>query len=323
MSTNNLEMSMKKCLVVALLALSASVFFAARTLASSISVTDLLKTQSVEAQQTGIVVRPKNGKITVGVWSKDKPTLSFRLTGEPDSRGEPTYLPGDLIVRRDAVESPAPVDAEGNAQKPPKAGYKYWTVNVSIPAAAQVGQDPVVLADVYDVHYFFTDVFGVVLSQVDIESTRPDPSTGEYGLENVFGVLASVRGEGASVDFPMLFGDTNGDGEVGGPGDLLYNLVDLRAYLDGAPFPPDGVLFVVGGSVGGLPGMMFSITPFTFSTATGFSGTPYTGSAYVGGNATLTAVPVPEPNTLGLWGIGAVWTVHLRRGSRRKRQPRP
>jgi hypothetical protein len=81
-------------------------------------------------------------------------------------------------------------------------------------------------------------------------------------------VLASVRGVGASVDFPVLFGDTNGDGEAGGEGDLLYNLVDLRIYLDGAPSIIDGHLFIIGGTVEGLPGMLFSITPFTFSTAT-------------------------------------------------------
>jgi hypothetical protein len=200
------------------------------------------------------------GQIITTFWSADKPTPKMWPT---DAKGKEIQGPNIPKVG-DAFE------LSRTKKTPP-----------------QKGQDGIVK---------WFDSKGIQLAQLNLESTSQDPATGEYRLDNIFGVLAANRGL-EEVDIPLLVGDTNGDGEVGGPDDLLYNLVDLRVYLAGTP-SSDDFFTIINGTVTSLPGMFFSTSPFTFDPLTGFSGTPYSGPAYVGGSASAAAVP--EAGTLAL-----------------------
>ena len=67
-------------------------------------------------------------------------------------------------------------------------------------------------------------------------------------------------GDGVFVSVPDLWADTNGDGMIGS-GDILYSLVDLRAYLNGGngpvpAFVPSESFTIVNGRVASLPGIM-------------------------------------------------------------------
>jgi hypothetical protein len=228
------------------------------------------------------------GQIITTFWSADKPTPKMWPT---DAKGKEIQGPNIPKVG-DAFE------LSRTKKTPPQKGQKLWSVSFDLPKLVQTGQEngKVTDAEVKDGIVKWFDSKGIQLAQLNLESTSQDPATGEYRLDNIFGVLAANRGL-EEVDIPLLVGDTNGDGEVGGPDDLLYNLVDLRFYLAGTP-SSDDFFTIINGTVTSLPGMFFSTSPFTFDPLTGFSGTPYSGPAYVGGSASAAAVP--EAGTLAL-----------------------
>jgi hypothetical protein len=245
-----------------------------------------------------IALKPENGKVVASIWSTGKPTAKFNPT---DADGKPINAINYPIERRNAIETPPGKDVVNKPEQPPKPGQKHWSITYDgVPPFVQVGQadgkvDNVPLIDLSYVPY---DEFGQQLSQMNFESTSKDALTGEYALQNIFGVLAADRGSDP-LQIPLLFGDTNGDGEVGGPDDFLYELVDLRLFLAGTPdFSNGQSIALTGGMSSQLPSMLFSTAPFTFDSQTGFAGTPYAGASYVAGVQELNA-EVPEPATLG------------------------
>jgi len=244
-----------------------------------------------------IAVRPVDGKVEASIWSKDKPTAKFYPT---DANGVRIAGVGWPKERTDAKETSPGNDVLGQPLQPPKPGLKHWSITLdNFPTDVQTGQEgeKILTVPLKDVTWDAFE-FGQQLSEMSFESTSKDPLTGEYTFQNIFGVLAADRAFDP-VDIPLLFGDTNGDGEVGGPGDLLYGLVDLRLFLAGVPnFSSGQFIALTDGTSIRLPGMMFSTAPFTFDSGTGFAGTPFTGAAYVAGEQDLSAVP--EPATLGL-----------------------
>jgi len=139
------------------------------------------------------------------------------------------------------------------------------------------------------------------VSDLSIESVLFDPESGTYELVNVFGTLAD-RQITYEVRIPDLFGDTDNNGILG-EGDVLYSLVDLNIYLNSIPsFSLGNSFTIANGTTSALPGMSFSTTPFDFDPGTGFSGTPYSGTAVAEGEHGVTVIP--EPNTVALLGIG-------------------
>lgn len=142
------------------------------------------------------------------------------------------------------------------------------------------------------------------IADLSIEAVVFDPVTNTYYHESIFDRLAESQGVGVSAFFPDLFADTNSDGVVG-EGDLLYSLVDLNVYLNSIPsFALGDVFEIVNGTVAGLPGMMFSTTPFSFDDASGYdSGTPFTGTGETNSSHEVSA-EIPIPSTLALLGVG-------------------
>jgi hypothetical protein len=253
------------------------------------------------------LVPDKDGLIHVALWSVDKPTPKAWAT---DAMGKVIEAPNWPKVGF-ARELP-------DAGTPPKPKQKLWLESFHIDAFVILGKDPqtgkALDVAVKDAKVRWFDSTGIELAQIDIESTSQDPASGEYQLDNIFGVLAANRGF-ETVSIPLLFGDTNADGELGGSGDLLYNLVDLRLYLGAPPIFNSGDIFTISnGTASALPGMLFSTSPFTFNSLTGFSGTPYSGTAYVGGE--LSAAAVPELGTLALVGTFMLPVVRMIRGRR-------
>src|SRR5262249_6567493 len=132
------------------------------------------------------------------------------------------------------------------------------------------------------------------ISNLAIEAVFLDPSTGAYGLGNVFGTISRFVGDNNTITIPDLYADTNGDGTIGA-GDILYSEVDLNAYLRNVPnFSLGDIFNIVNGTVNGLTGMQFSTTPFVFDASTGaFNGAPFNGTGVAMSTHDLT--PIPEP----------------------------
>jgi len=150
------------------------------------------------------------------------------------------------------------------------------------------------------------------ISDLSIEAAVFNPTLGQFQLFNIFGVIGQLVG-GQEVDIPDLFADTNGDGSLD-TGDVLYGLVNVVPYIEALPSVALGDSYmVVNGQVAGLPGMLFSTTPFSFDPTTGFSGTLYNGPALTEGIHGATAIP--EPTSLALISIGVIglWVRTLRR----------
>ena len=152
---------------------------------------------------------------------------------------------------------------------------------------------------------------GGEISNLSIEAVVPDPTTGGFGIANIFGVLAGTVGLETVVPIPDLFADTNGDGVLG-TGDILYSVVDLNVYLSSIPTFTLGEEFdIVGGVVAGLPGMQFSSTPFTFDPNTGdFTGTPVTLAGFA--DAEHDPEAIPELSTWSLLAAGFTLLAFLR-----------
>lgn len=137
---------------------------------------------------------------------------------------------------------------------------------------------------------------GEAVSDLSIEAIHYNGGTGQYELYNIFGVMAQITGYEAEIAIPDLMADVNGDRSLDGR-DVLYSLVDLMTYLPARPAVAIGATYEIsGGRVAGLPGMLFSITPFEFDPAVGFSFTPFSGLAEAEG--IHLAKPIPEPSSL-------------------------
>ena len=155
------------------------------------------------------------------------------------------------------------------------------------------------------------------IADLSIESFSFDPITSQFVMENIFKTIADKEGYGVEVPIPDLFADTNGDGMLGA-GDDLYSLVNLSVYLESIPTFSMGDSFtVVDGAVSGLPGMMFSTTPFTFDPSTGFAGTPYSGPAVV--EAIHLPSAISEPPAIGLLGSSLFGVIGYRIARRRRK----
>lgn len=133
---------------------------------------------------------------------------------------------------------------------------------------------------------------------------------GTSQIEGLFGRVRMLAGSGHIV-IPDLYADTNGDGHLGN-GDVLYSLVDIRAFFAPPPsFALGDVFTITGGVSSALPGMMFSTTPFVFdhNNPNGFSGTPFDGSAQA---LTDHDLSVPEPASIGLFAASLTMLLLLR-----------
>jgi len=142
-------------------------------------------------------------------------------------------------------------------------------------------------------------------SVLSIESLRFDAATSQYDVESIFDLLLNAGI--SSVDIPDLWADTNGDGVIDSD-DTLYAVVNLRVFLASAFLGGSAPTFSFGeefsiedGTVSSLPGMEFSTTAFTFDPATGFIGTPYTGTGIVMASHD---VSVAEPASMTLLVVG-------------------
>lgn len=140
-----------------------------------------------------------------------------------------------------------------------------------------------------------------------IESLFFNTTTSEYELESIFDYVGDAYGPDFYVKVPDLYADTNGDNEIG-VGDLLYSLVDLRAFTNSGdgPIPafvPDQIFSIVNGTVASLPGMLFSTTAFTFTAAGGYSGTPYNGSGVAQTDHEIAQTPEPSSVLLMAGGL--------------------
>jgi hypothetical protein len=179
------------------------------------------------------------------------------------------------------------------------------SVSVTLPGGHPQQQD------VLDLNIVWKDlktniITGSVVS-VSMESLKFDPISGQFALVNIFTTVADRLGPTGSVAVPNVL---DGSGT-----DKLYSLVDLSTYLDAPPSFASGDTYnITNGIATGLPGMMFSLTPFTFDPNGGFVGTPFSGSGFVDGRSSLSALSVPEPNTYFLLGsLGLTGSAFLRR----------
>src|SRR5262249_24457735 len=66
---------------------------------------------------------------------------------------------------------------------------------------------------------------------VRLESYIFDPNLRRFQMESIFDFLGHAVGDGVFISVPDLWADTNGDGQIG-DGDVLYSLVNLRAFLN-------------------------------------------------------------------------------------------
>jgi hypothetical protein len=157
---------------------------------------------------------------------------------------------------------------------------------------------------------------GGEVADLYLEAIVFDATTGAYSLEDFFGRLAADVGVGVEIPIPDLYADTNGDGVLDS-GDVLYSLDDINKYLAAAPTFALGDTFSVNdGAVAGLPGMMFSTTPFSFDPSTGFSpGTPYTGLAEAETEHLPAAVAEPDKWVLMSIALGGLLIVRQRRSA--------
>jgi PEP-CTERM motif len=157
------------------------------------------------------------------------------------------------------------------------------------------------LTNVLDVNVVWKDLKTNIVTgsvaNLSMESLRFDPQSGQYALVDIFTTVAGLAGPAGSVFVPNVLDDS-------GTGDL-YSLVDLSVYLNAPPVFTSGDIYsITNGTDASLPGMMFSTTPFTFDSNTGFVGTPFTGLGIVDGSSGLSVAPVPEPSTLALLAVG-------------------
>ena len=146
---------------------------------------------------------------------------------------------------------------------------------------------------------------------LSLESLVFDTTTGEWLIEGLFARLGSRE-----LVVPDLFADTDGNGVLGA-GDVLYSLVDINQYLTSVPLFALGDVFnIQNGQVLGLPGMLFSLTPFLYNptSAAGFDYTPYSGIGVA--DASHGLAPIPEPATLTLSALGGVALCIYRRRRR-------
>ncbi len=155
-----------------------------------------------------------------------------------------------------------------------------------------------------------SDIYRSPSSRADlmIEAVAFDPTANVFFVNNIFSVIAERLGLGVGVKVPDLFADTNGNGTIG-EGDVLYSLVDLYDYLDVVPnFAMGDTFEIINGIVAGLPGMMFSTTPFSFDENNGFNnGTPFSGIGHADTLHDISAVQEPP----SLWLVGAISMVLL------------
>ena len=195
----------------------------------------------------------------------------------------------------------------------PTVNGRFSSAPVPIPDQVNTPDGPVAVCDVTQAIKILDPPLsaGGEIADLSIEAVVPDPSTGEFGTANIFGVLASKVGLETVVPIPDLFADTNGDGVLG-TGDILYSVVDLNVYLSSIPtFTPGEEFDIVGGTVAGLPGMQFSSTPFSFDPNTGdFNGTPVTLAAFA--DAQHDPEAIPELSTWSLLATGFTLLAFLR-----------
>lgn len=160
-------------------------------------------------------------------------------------------------------------------------------------------------------------------SSLQIENYIFDPNQNVWRMYNIWTSVNQSIPNGSVLLLPDLYA-ADGSGLIN---QELYGLVNLDVLLGSAvcalnicqsPFSLGQTFTVAGGQVAGLPGMFFSTNPWTFTPAGGFvaPGGNYSGSAQV---VTQHELPsVPEPGTLGLFGIGVLGLFGLKATLRTK-----
>jgi hypothetical protein len=247
----------------------------------SVAVLLTLASSNFLLAQEVIRPRPENGRLRETTTAKDA-EVTIDVT---DDKGK--VIPNDRFPRKFGLGT----ETEGGA-----------SIIIIIPdKVGSLGGESVPVIDVRQVLKILKNSGEV--SDLSIESMVFDPVRGTYELVNVFGTLAD-RQITYEVRIPDLFGDTDNNGILG-EGDVLYSLVDLNIYLNSIPnFSLGDSFAVINGTTSALPGMSFSTTPFDFDPGTGFSGTPYSGTAVAEGEHGVTVIP--EPSAIVLIGIGLI-----------------
>jgi hypothetical protein len=179
---------------------------------------------------------------------------------------------------------------------------------------------------------------GVPVGGSGPSGTGPAPSTPtsslqieSYGLVNGVWMMYSPFTE---VDLSIQTGDvlmipdlyaTDSNGNL--INEELYGLVNVDTYLPGTtctlsicevPYTLGETFNIVNGAVAGLPGMLFSTSPWVFSSTTGFTdpGGNYTGSAEVISEHGLESIPEPSAAVLLGTGLLAMALVMRKRSAR-------
>jgi hypothetical protein len=149
------------------------------------------------------------------------------------------------------------------------------------------------------------NVRGGAQQQLKIEALTKDAQTGVVKLGSIFDFVFQAYGR-ETIFMPDLWADTTGDGVIA-DGDLLYSLIDLRAYTHGgadalaavnARFSAGQSFEIINGVVVGLDGMWFSSTAFTFDEVAGYQGNAFNGTGYTATNHGIAVIS--EPAGLGL-----------------------
>jgi hypothetical protein len=143
-------------------------------------------------------------------------------------------------------------------------------------------------------------------ASLSLEAYLLDVNSNKFVMHDIWDTIATL----GVLRIPDLYADADGNG-VPDTGVVLYSLINLATFAPIPSFAFGDQFQIVNGKAPGLD-MFFSTTRPVFDPATGFTGTPYTGTAI----AETDHVFVPEPGSFFL-SIGAIVLITAAKWKRR------